>query len=152
MPRGIYVHKLSNVNLAKRLADCANCGNRVDIRIKQGKPRCAAAVRATATTETARKTRREYDRKRYAKNPISNKRGAHGLTVIEARAFRAGKCCEICGDAEPSHLVVDHDHATGKIRGVLCSKHNVALGTFGDSEEGILRVLAYLRKGTETTL
>lgn len=42
-------------------------------------------------------------------------------------------------------LTIDHDHKTGKIRGLLCITHNRSLGVFGDNEEGLLKVLAYVR-------
>jgi hypothetical protein len=41
---------------------------------------------------------------------------------------------------------VDHNHKTGKIRGLLCNKHNRILGTLGDSIEEVKRCLAYLEK------
>ena len=34
---------------------------------------------------------------------------------------------------------VDHDHETGRIRGVLCFQCNVGIGRLGDTLEGVMR-------------
>lgn len=44
---------------------------------------------------------------------------------------------------------VDHNHRTGKIRGVLCNNCNRALGLFGDSERRLLAALEYLKNSEE---
>ena len=41
--------------------------------------------------------------------------------------------------------VVDHDHDTGKIRGIICNPCNVQLGAFKDSIEELEEAIKYLR-------
>lgn len=58
--------------------------------------------------------------------------------------------CGICGTTEPGgsreRFSVDHCHATGIVRGLLCSQCNTAIGLLGDTAEGIRRALAYLER------
>lgn len=56
--------------------------------------------------------------------------------------------CAICKrvNADGKRLAVDHDHATGKIRGLLCQKCNGALGSFNDSTDTLIEAVNYLRK------
>lgn len=69
----------------------------------------------------------------------------YGLTVedydrmIDAQQNR----CAICMLETPGKaLRVDHDHATGKVRGLLCDSCNNGLGRFKDSP-AVLRQAAY---------
>ena len=65
----------------------------------------------------------------------------YGLTVDQYAAMLAaqGGGCKICGTNVPGgnagSFRVDHDHKTGKVRGLLCHRCNVSLGGFGDSKE-----------------
>lgn len=54
--------------------------------------------------------------------------------------------CAICGVKHKNKygLHVDHDHSTGKIRALLCSRHNVALGLIHDSPEEAVLLAKYL--------
>lgn len=84
----------------------------------------------------------------------------YGLTVeawtamFEAQESR----CAVCQTDHPGHKrgwVVDHDHLTGKVRGILCSSCNTTIGRLGDrfidAEATARRCLAYL-KATEPTI
>lgn len=69
----------------------------------------------------------------------------YNLTEEEYEALpNLPKACEVCGNTE--NLCIDHDHITGKVRGVLCSRCNSALGLLGDSKEVILKLASYIEK------
>lgn len=55
--------------------------------------------------------------------------------------------CGICGRSRSDdgrRLAVDHCHNTGRVRGLLCSACNLALGMFGDDIEMLKRAVVYL--------
>lgn len=49
-------------------------------------------------------------------------------------------------DKSISPLSIDHDHITGKVRGLLCARCNKALGSFKESEERLQSAINYLRR------
>ena len=59
--------------------------------------------------------------------------------------------CYICGKKPEGKraLDIDHDHTTGKVRGLLCSNHNRALGLLGDDISLMLRSVEYLVKSRD---
>ncbi len=56
--------------------------------------------------------------------------------------------CAICRSSDPkkSSFSVDHDHNTGRIRGLLCHNCNVGLGGFRDTPEFLQSAIRYLAK------
>lgn len=52
--------------------------------------------------------------------------------------------CWIC--EEEIDLVVDHDHETGLVRGLLCNLCNTSLGGFKDSIDSLNRAIKYLQQ------
>lgn len=70
----------------------------------------------------------------------------YGITVEEfdEMILTRGGMCDIC--EKSAKLCVDHDHNTGKIRGLLCSPCNVSLGGFKDSLENLTAAVDYLKK------
>jgi hypothetical protein len=71
----------------------------------------------------------------------------HGLTVeeYEIMAERQNYCCAICG-REPKKLHIDHDHETGKVRGLLCRHCNCLIGFAKDNGLILERAIKYLDK------
>lgn len=66
-----------------------------------------------------------------------------------------GGVCKICGSVgfylnknAKLKLVVDHDHTTGKVRGMLCHNCNRALGLLQDSKKNLKNALKYLEGAT----
>jgi hypothetical protein len=70
----------------------------------------------------------------------------YGLTIEEVLHLRSLPCA-ICGDPHKSGLgghVIDHDHATGIVRGALCNHCNQCLGRAKDRVDVLLAAAEYL--------
>jgi len=71
----------------------------------------------------------------------------YGLTIEEVAELRA-EGCQICGRLDGTgrfgQLHIDHDHQSGKVRGVLCHGCNVSIGHFRDDPKLLLAAINYL--------
>lgn len=54
--------------------------------------------------------------------------------------------CDICGQMPKRHLAIDHCHATGSLRGLLCHHCNVGLGHFRDDAALLAKAIDYIKK------
>lgn len=72
----------------------------------------------------------------------------YGMTLAEyeSRLSSQGGVCGICRVAQSGRLMVDHDHSTGAVRGLLCSRCNHGLGHFKDDPSRLLRAIEYLKE------
>lgn len=64
-----------------------------------------------------------------------------------------GKCAICRGINKPKRrLAVDHDHASGQIRGLLCHSCNVTIGHIEDSPARIQQIIDYLKRHEQLEL
>lgn len=95
-------------------------------------------------------------KEKYANDPayrelmIDRNRQRYGLKLGEYKVlFEAQNgVCAICKKPQESkktkNLFVDHDHATGKVRGLLCNKCNVAMGLVNENIDTLKAIINYL--------
>lgn len=77
----------------------------------------------------------------------------YGITVEDYANMlvqHVGKC-GICSRPFSRSPHIDHDHVTGKVRGLLCYPCNSGIGQFQDNIETLKNAIAYLEKFSETT-
>lgn len=108
-------------------------------------PEEAARRKKASYIKTA--SRPEYVEKRRVTSWKRYLKITYGLTP-EEHSTMAINGCQICGepDAKDARLCVDHCHATGKIRGLLCSPCNTGLGFFRDNTLKLENAVLYLKR------
>jgi hypothetical protein len=72
--------------------------------------------------------------------------GLEASTYLRMYKQQGGKCACCEGPLELKDVKVDHDHATEKVRGLLCNDCNVLLGRAKDSVELLCRAIKYLKR------
>jgi hypothetical protein len=84
----------------------------------------------------------------------------YGLTIDQFEALLAaqGHACAICSQPLRAWVprdertlerpCIDHDHVTGKVRGILCTPCNLALGYLKDDPALFGRAIDYLKEAT----
>ena len=93
--------------------------------------RMRLAERKYNKTDAGRARTRAYQR-RWARR---------GLGIVDPTDETRNGACPVCG--REGRLDMDHDHATGLVRGWLCGNCNRGLGLIGDTREAAQRLVAY---------
>jgi len=66
-----------------------------------------------------------------------------------AQEYRCGICKKHESDASRGRLVVDHNHTTGEVRGLLCQQCNTGIGMMQDSRELVNSATTYLERNND---
>lgn len=117
--------------------------------LQRGRYAADAATREKIQADNRKRWRDQSHEKRLARNLRR-----YGVSPVDYQRMLAeqGGACAICkrppdvgGPQRAQRLHVDHCHATGLVRGLLCSKCNFGLGLFDDDPTRMERAVLYLR-------
>lgn len=129
-------HKLREIDPETGTATCAVCGP------------IEARWRGHREQWVCRTPLRESDRRRQGRAKPSVRWAALGVRLQDFAGLRdlQGGRCAICqvvlGTGRQVHL--DHDHATGQVRALLCRDCNVGLGCMHDDPETLRAAASYI--------
>lgn len=97
---------------------------------------------------------RSYAKQWAAENPerraehyrVKSRKRKYAIARDAFHAMVESQCglCAVCATFPPRGLCVDHDHSTGKVRGLLCSQCNSMLGMAKDDVAILHAAIAYL--------
>lgn len=145
---------------AERERERERCRYREDAAYRERRKQQSQERRERLRTEPELRERERASVRKYqssAKGTLARRRRElrpFGISPEEYDRLSAdqGGVCAICGKQErwrtgrgkTAHLAVDHCHATGRVRGLLCRQCNRGLGLLGDTADSIRRALRYL--------
>lgn len=111
--------------------------------------RKAYSINPKKYVEKTKRWQRENREKYLLSKRKTHLKGLYKLTTEEYEEMLRlqNGLCIICFGTNPGkRLFIDHDHETGKVRGLLCSKCNFAIGLLNNNILLIKRVIKYLEK------
>lgn len=144
-------HQLSDINEAAERGVCSICGPTQIVwrDYQKGGGRWGCVVMRSTMGRTAYKWSDDYKR---AICPFCNHWHRwdrdQGKACRQKLIERDGDHCAVCKEefTEKNTPRVDHDHTTGKVRGMLCRNCNVALGLLKDDKQRVRALLVYVEK------
>lgn len=141
---------------------CNKCGKRKRITRFYWQTKGGKRYRRSVCINCHLEGGRQDYRKRDPHKHNTAQRRAHvkrrfGLSPADYSALleKQGGVCAICHEDEKTissrgvrhNLAVDHDHKTGRVRGLLCKNCNSAIGQLQDDPMLMLSAMAYLGAG-----
>lgn len=97
--------------------------------------------------ETKSLNSKERSRKRRQRTDLLKKFGINA-DQYDAMLKEQNNVCAICSKPELCNrlLAVDHNHVTKKVRGLLCTNCNMAIGKFQDSINNLKKAIEYMER------
>lgn len=149
----MWVHRLTNIDPEEKMADCAHCGP-VKIRTRgkksNGTPawHCTTVDIATAQTFVGKTRNRTRELRRCRSGGVPVELSIdHVGEWYKVKLEEQNGACEICGQLPDKRaLALDHDHVTGKLRGLLCNGCNLIVGRIEKESDRVCRAIKYLQK------
>ena len=126
---------------------CKNPGELGDFYMSpRGRPvsKCKFCILGNRKDRGVPEQKRQWHLKTYGMTPEAH----------EALLASQGGACGVCRAPEPGgrgRWHVDHDHKTGKVRGLLCARCNPMLGFSKDSPEILRQGAEYLERFARST-
>lgn len=112
-------------------------------------PRCKDCLRPSRKRHRQRVQKTERYRRWHRNYLLKKKYGITAADFDRLLAAQGGRCAirgtDRPGGRHKDRFLVDHNHITGAVRGLLCNMCNRGLGyLIGDDESRIARVIAHL--------
>ena len=106
------------------------------------------------TRDYEKKLSREEYVERYKRYNQESRLHRYGLDsekyskLLESQQQKCGMCSQLLNTDKPSSIHIDHNHETGKVRGILCNGCNLFLGRYESKryDKKVSQAQTYLRK------
>ncbi len=147
--------RLGSIKICSKV--CSSC--RCDLPLSDYNSQKSSRDDLQSVCKSCAKSHRQ---KKLAENPDHyyglHLKKTYGMSLEEFHEMEKSQNykCKICGTTDPgtykgkgvlrNHFAVDHDHDTGKVRGLLCRGCNIGIGMLDDDLKRIEAAAVYLRK------
>ncbi len=119
--------------------------------------RCKDCRKELMKLEKYKRTKRKYRRSEKGINKYLERKYNIDLKTLNELKRKQKNKCKICGKnlkdqygngkkVNKKDMTVDHNHKTGKVRGLLCNRCNTFLGYCSDNPYIIIRSIKYIQK------
>lgn len=132
---------------------CKKCISIISKEWRQDNPEKAKEHRkkyATESSDKIKETNKKWMSRNMDKIKSTKLKKAYGITIEQYKEMlhNQNNSCHICSRSQldlTKSLAVDHNHKTGKVRGLLCSDCNIGLGCFKDNLKFLEIAISYIK-------